>query len=82
MRTAIKRTLTVILIAALSVACGIAFDRLCDSRDRKEYPQKYSEQITKNSNEFGIPADVLYAAVKIGSNFDSSLRTGDGDDAT
>lgn len=81
MRTAIKRTLTVVLIAALSVACGIAFDRLCDRRDRKEYPRKYSEQISKNSAEFGIPVDVIYAAVKVGSNFDSSLRTGDGDDA-
>ncbi len=78
MRTAIKRTLTVIIIAALSIGCGILYDRLCDRAERKEYPRKYTESVMKCSAEFGIPANIIYATLKVESNFDSSLKTESG----
>lgn len=78
MRTAIKRTVTVVLIAALSIGCGVLFDRICDRAERKKYPREYTEAVMKHSADFGIPANVIYAVLKTESNFDSSLEKHDG----
>lgn len=75
MRTAIKRTVTVLLIAALSVCCGVLFDRICDRAERNKYPREYTEEVMKHSSDFGIPANIIYAVIKAESDFDSSLAT-------
>ena len=81
MRTAFKRTLTVIIIAALSVCCGILYDRLCDRNERAEYPREYTSSVMKYSAEFGVPANIIYAALKVESNFNSALKTGEGENS-
>ncbi len=79
MRTAIKRTITILIIAALSIGCGVLFDRICDRVERERYPRMYTDSVMKHSADLGIPANVIYAVMKVESNFDSGLKTETGD---
>lgn len=74
MRTAIKRTLTVLIIAALSIGCGMTVEKICDSAERKSYPRMYMETVMQNSQAFGIPQNMIYAFIRTESNFDSSAK--------
>ena len=75
MRTAIKRTLTILIIAALSVFCGVTYDRICDKAERNKYPREYTTTVMKHSADLDIPANTIYAVIKTESDFRSDLKT-------
>lgn len=67
------RSLTVLLIIALSISVGYAYDYICNIVDTRNYPQpvEYSQYIEKYANEYGVPEHIVYATIKIESNFKS-----------
>lgn len=75
MRTAVKRTLTILIIAVLSVCCGMTYDHICDRAERKKYPREYTTSVMRYSTNLGIPANTIYAVIKVESNFRSDLKT-------
>ncbi|MDD6095605.1 MAG: lytic transglycosylase domain-containing protein [Clostridia bacterium] len=70
-KKAIVRSIVIILILALSGLCGLAFQTVLDKVDRVNYPQEYSEYVTKYAYEYGIPEYVVYSVMKVESGFDS-----------
>ena len=65
-----KRIISLLLILALSLALGFLIDFLWQLTEKSAHPQDYSELIEKYSKEYNIPGDVIYATIKVESDFD------------
>ena len=65
-----KRILSLLAILAISLLFAIALEFAWQFVDHTTHPQKYSETVTKYSKEYNIPEDVIYATIKVESNFD------------
>ena len=72
MRTAIKRTVVTLLIIALSIGIGYAYDFLRDKIDRHLYPRDYREYVERYSAMYGVPEHIVYAVIKVESKFVSN----------
>ena len=72
MKKALLHSLVVLLIIALSLACGWAYTAICDRIDRENYPCRYEEFVLKYSAEFGVPPHILYSVIRTESGFSSN----------
>ena len=77
-KKALTRSIIILVILALSVAAGFAYQRITDAIDRKNYPRQYAEQVTKYSLEYGVPEYVIYAVIRTESGFDSGAKSAAG----
>ena len=73
-----KGVLLPIIIIAISLGVGYLYDDIWDDMDRRIYPQKYQEHISKYSKEYGVPEYIVYATVKVESDFDSGAVSSKG----
>lgn len=75
---ALRRSIVILSILALSVLIGFLFQIISDRIDKSNYPQKYSEFVEKYSEEYGVPEYIVYSTIKIESGFDSSAESSAG----
>ena len=80
MRINIWRVVAFLLLIALSVGFGFAFDGAATAIEKHRYarPASLSAQISQNADEFGVPEPVLWATVKCGSEFVSNAVSENG----
>lgn len=72
MKKAIKRSIVIIIILAVSVGIGFVYEKIWDKIDRVRYPQKFSEFVEKYSNEYGVPEYIVYSVIKVESDYESN----------
>lgn len=77
-KKAIIRSVVIISILVLSVISAFIFQAILDKMDRVNYPQKFSEYVSKYAYEYGIPEYVVYSVIKVESSFDSGAVSDDG----
>ncbi|MBR2432473.1 MAG: lytic transglycosylase domain-containing protein [Clostridia bacterium] len=65
-----RRPLAILIILALALIVGLGADMAWRLIDRSVYPQEYSEIVSKYAAEYNVPEDVIYATIKVESNFD------------
>lgn len=65
-----KRTSVILLIIIASIAIGICLDLVWDIIEKKQFPTSYDEIITDASKEFDVPKEIIYATIKVESDFD------------
>ncbi len=70
-------SLVVILILILSVGCGFLYDVLFTQYRLREYPRQYNDTVIACYYEYAVPVSVIYATVKMESDYDSSLVSDD-----
>ena len=68
-------SLVIILILILSVGCGFIYDILFTQYRLKEYPRQYNDTVIACYYEYAVPVSVIYATVKMESDYDSGLVT-------
>ena len=80
MKLNLQRTVAFLLLIALSVGFGFAFDAVATAVERHRYPRptEIADLIERNAREFGLPEPVLWATVHTESNFTSNAVSGDG----
>ena len=68
------------LLLVLAILFGFAFDGIATAVERHNHPRpdEFAEQIAENAETFGIPEAVLWATVKVRSDFASNARDADG----
>jgi soluble lytic murein transglycosylase len=71
-------SLVVILILIVSVGCGFLYDALFTQHRLREYPRQYNDTVIACYYEYGVPVSVIYANVKLASDFSSGLVSDDG----
>lgn len=69
MKKAIKRSVVVIILVALAIAGGYAVQNLYYAVQSRNYPRGYSEYVEKYAEMYGVPESVIYAVIKVESNF-------------
>ncbi len=72
MKNGLRRAVAALLILALSIGIGYAYDRVRDLIDRRIYPREYQSYVERYSAEFGVPEHIVYAVIKAESNFESN----------
>lgn len=70
MKQETKRIIAVILIIAISISLGIAVDMGWTFLEKRLYPLSYDDLISNASAEFGVPKYIIYAVIKVESDFD------------
>ncbi len=65
-------------ILALSILAGFLYQTIWDAIDRVRYPQGYSEYVTKYAAEYGVPEYVIYAVIRVESNYKSNAVSNKG----
>ncbi|MBE6589923.1 MAG: lytic transglycosylase domain-containing protein [Ruminococcaceae bacterium] len=80
MKLNLRRILIFLLIVALSVGFGFAFDAIATAVEKSTYPlsESYREDVRANAEEFGIPEHILWGFVKTQSDFSSNKVSSDG----
>ena len=74
----ILRVSVIFLIVAALLGSVWGFDALTDTVEQNTHPKKYSEYVSKYSKEYGIPEHIIYAVIKVESNFDPKARSSAG----
>ena len=80
-----RRVKTINRIAAVSVILlsligGLVFTVVSERSEKKRYPQKYAETVSREAAAAGIPESAAYAAMLVTSGFDPAF-TGDNGEA-
>ncbi|MBQ9086089.1 MAG: lytic transglycosylase domain-containing protein [Clostridia bacterium] len=74
-----RRFLAVLLIIVLALGIGFATDAIWNAIDRANHPHdSYREWITKYSTEYNVPEYVIYAVIKVESDFDPRAESSAG----
>ena len=70
-----------LVILAISIAFGFAFDFICDRVEKKQFPktEAYREAVVLASQEFGVPENLIWAVIKVESDFNSSAESDAGE---
>lgn len=66
----IKNLAVILVIAALSILCGLAAAHFADRLDRARYPLKYTDLVEKYAEVYKVPRDICYAVIRTESGFD------------
>ena len=69
-KTQLRRTVAILLIICISIGGGILVNELWNVIEQKLHPMDYSEIISAASEEFDIPEYIIYATIKVESDFD------------
>jgi soluble lytic murein transglycosylase len=74
------RVVAFLLLCALSVGFGFAFDAAATAVERHAYPQKaeLADAVSRNAEEYGIPEAILWATLRSGSHFASNAVSDSG----
>ena len=73
-----KYPFIIILIIVAAILLGFAYDGIMTVVEKNTYKQGYSEYVTTYAAKFGVPEYIVYAVIKIESNFkpDALSRAG------
>ena len=66
----LKRSTAIIAIICIALVAGILINLVWTLFEKLAYPRKYSEYVEKYSAEYGIPEALIYATIKVESNFE------------
>lgn len=75
MRTPRRRgpshSIMVLIIIVIAVGLGFLFDLICTQVEYRQYPREFSEYVSVYAEQYEIPENVVYAVIKVESDFDS-----------
>ncbi len=63
------KTVAILLIIALALSLAFGLDALFGKVEDTAYPREYSEYVSRYSSEYNIPEYVIYAVIKVESDF-------------
>ena len=80
LKNILVRVCTAILIVSISLGIGFSVDAICTRFEKKNNPRPnaYVEYVEKYSNMYGIPEYIIYATIKVNSDFASDSVSEDG----
>lgn len=69
-----KKNITTVVICIILVAVlfGFIYDAVMTSVEKNTHPQTYLKQVTSASVKYGVPEYIIFAVIKVESNFDAN----------
>ena len=62
-----------VIILIMAILLGIVGNAVIDTIYRWVYPEKYHSLVVKYANEYSVPAELVFAIIKVESNFDPNV---------
>ena len=78
MRPNSKRFVTIALILVIAILLGVLTNFIWNFIENISHPQTYNELIEKYSALYGVPEELVYAIIKVESDFDPNAVSGAG----
>ncbi len=75
MKPSVKRPVAVIIILCISLLSGLIINSIWNLIEKSTSPTDYSEIVERYAEEYGIPDHVIYAVIKVESDFDPNARS-------
>lgn len=75
MKRSSKRFIVIAIIIVASLLLGLAVSFIWDIIEKTAHPYEYHEYISKYAYEYNIPESVIYAVIKVESNFDCEAES-------
>ena len=72
-KTKVLKTSVIILILVISLIVGILSDTIFTYVEKIIYPEDYHDLVVKYADEYGIPRELVFAIIKVESNFDKTV---------
>ena len=73
-----KKIISLVCIILAAVILGLAVNFLWIFIERQLYPKDYEEIIARYSDEYGVPEYIIYATIKVESDFDPNALSSAG----
>ena len=70
MNIQLKRFIAILLIICISVGLGVLINEVWTALEKRSHPLCYDEIISECSREFDVPTYIIYATIKVESDFD------------
>jgi soluble lytic murein transglycosylase len=78
MSKALKNTIAIIIILAVSVSLGYFYDKIKTEIEKQSHPLTYGEFVDKYSEKYSVPPYIIYSVIKAESGFDSAAKSSAG----
>ena len=78
MKESSRRTLVIVLILCASILLGLLTDLIWTLIDKAQHPVDYDEIISRYSEEYNVPKDIIFAVIKVESGFDPEAESSAG----
>ena len=75
MNRSTKRMIAITVIIVISILLGFAVDLIWDSIEKSAHPDEYLSYVRKYAYEYNIPESVIFAVIKVESNFDTEAES-------
>ncbi len=75
MNRSTKRMIVVTVIIVISILLGFAVDLIWDRVEKSTHPDDYIEYVRKYAYEYNIPESVIFAVIKVESDFDTEAES-------
>lgn len=72
MKKSVQRSIAIVVILLAAVSCGFLYQFVWDKIDRARYPREYSEYVSEYAEAYGVPEYIIYAVIRVESNFSSN----------
>ena len=77
MKKTTRHTLVILLIICISILVGLLTSLIWDVIDKKTHPEDFSDIVTKYAAEYNIPDYIIFAVIKVESDFDPTASSGE-----
>lgn len=78
MKSSSKRSLVIILIICASILIGFVTDAVWTAIEKSKYPKNYEEIVSRYADEYNVPRDLVWAVIKVESDFDPEAKSSAG----
>lgn len=74
----VKKTIIFVAIILISLCVGFGWTYMENYISEVTHPMKYSEQVEKYSDTYGVPEEIIYSVIKCESSFKADAKSKDG----
>ena len=78
MKSSSKRPLIMALILCAAILIGFVTDAIWSYVEKEQHPINYEEIVSRYSEKYNVPKDLLFAVIKVESNFDPQAMSSAG----
>lgn len=78
MNRSLKRTIVVSIIIVVAIILGLIVDLVWGNIEKSVHPDDHLEYVRKYAYEYNVPESVVFAVIKVESNFDTRAESSAG----
>ena len=78
MKSSAKRPLVIVRSICAAILLGFVTDALWTLIEKSQHPKNYEEIVSRYSEEYNVPKDLIFAVIKVESDFDPEAKSSQG----